>query len=56
MVRTIAEVMVRTVAAAEHHNRTELCACIICKEIELRFGLPFLDFSTIEKSIEELCS
>ena len=56
MVRTIAEVMVGTVAAAEHHDRTELCACIVCKEIELRFSLPFPDFSTIEKSVEELCS
>jgi hypothetical protein len=56
MVRTFAEIMVRTVAASEYDYRAELLSDMICEKVELRFGIVLAKFGTIQKSVEHLGS
>jgi hypothetical protein len=55
MVRTIAEIVMRTMTATENHNRAELTIHPLGEKIEKRFGISFRNIGTVQKSVEKLC-
>ena len=55
MVRAVAEIVMRTMSAAEYDNRAELSVTIVCEQIYQRFVLPFRYVSAVKQTIQHLC-
>jgi hypothetical protein len=52
MVRTITEIMMRAMSAAEYDNRAILSVSAICKKIKQWFRLPRESLCTIYQSVK----